>query len=180
MGWRRSSNLDERPSFHLRKTVQRIATAPTDAATAIRTVSAMLLGFATLDWACGGTVDVSEASTDSVRVTTGFGTGAVGSGTPVTLSASEVAADVVLDCVVDVVCEAWLVVVDSVVELVEPLAEVDSETNDDADVSEVGEEDDCDADVETLLDALPDEVAGKVGTAAPAPATGPTVRIVSP
>ena len=45
MGWRRASNLDERPSFHLRKTVQRMATPPTTDATTMSTVNHAVLAF---------------------------------------------------------------------------------------------------------------------------------------
>lgn len=136
----------------------------------------VLLGLAAPDWASGGTVGVSEGSTDAVRVTVDFETGVVGSGTPETLSASEVGAADVLDAVVDVVVEAWLVVEDSDAKLLELMAEEDAETDDDTDELAAEEED---ADTEAVLDALPDEVGGPLGTAAPAPATGMIVRLLS-
>ena len=49
MGRRRSSNFLELESFHLRKRVQRIATPPTDAATAISAVAMVLLPVSLVD-----------------------------------------------------------------------------------------------------------------------------------
>jgi len=60
MGWSRSSNLAERPSFHLRKIVQRITTAPTEAAAATSTVSVVLFDFGALGWTVGRVVGAVE------------------------------------------------------------------------------------------------------------------------
>jgi len=136
----------------------------------------VLLGLAAPDWASGGAVDVSEATTDEVRVTMDFETGVVGFGIPETLSVSEVGAADVLDGVVDVLTEARLVVEDSDAELLELPVEEDAEADDDADELAAEEED---ADTEAVWDALPDEVGWSLGTAAPAPATGMIVRTLS-
>ena len=53
MGLRRRSNSLELESFHLRKIVQRIAIPPTEAATAMRTVTVVDLVFEDADCACG-------------------------------------------------------------------------------------------------------------------------------
>lgn len=136
MGWRRSSNLEDRPNFHLRKTVQRIATPATEDATIIITVMVVLSDLAALDPTCGGAVSVpvSMASTDSVRVDVdGGATAFVGSGAPMTFIGSEVgAAGLALDAVEDVLCDDSLVLLDSDTELLEDsLAELDSEVNED-------------------------------------------------
>jgi len=73
MGAMRSSNLDEWPSFHLRKTVQRMAIPPTEAATAMSMVVTVLLGFVAAA-PLGAVVPVSAAptSTELVCVTVDF------------------------------------------------------------------------------------------------------------
>jgi hypothetical protein len=70
----RSSNLDEWPSFHLRKTVQRMARPPTEAATTMSTV-VIVLFFPTEVSDCGaGTllVPAASATTEFVLVTVDF------------------------------------------------------------------------------------------------------------
>jgi hypothetical protein len=71
IGAMRSSNFFEAPSFHLRKTVQRMATPPTDAATTMSTVVIVLFFWAAAD--CGGgtvlLLLVSAAARTDVLVT---------------------------------------------------------------------------------------------------------------
>jgi glycerol-3-phosphate O-acyltransferase len=71
IGCNRASNLAERPSFHLRNTVQRIATPPIHDATMISTVNAVLLVFAAALTASAEAL-AEDAVTDAVRVTVGF------------------------------------------------------------------------------------------------------------
>jgi hypothetical protein len=66
MGWRRSSNRLELPSFHLRKTVQRMATPPSEAEMATRMVT-MLLEVCAAPVGIWG-AEVGPASTSSVTV----------------------------------------------------------------------------------------------------------------
>jgi len=66
MGLRRRSNSLELESFHLRKIVQRIAIPPTEAATAMRTVTVVDLVFMDADCTCE--IDVSDAGADNDRV----------------------------------------------------------------------------------------------------------------
>jgi len=63
MGLRRRSNSLELESFHLRKIVQRIAIPPTEAATAMRTVTVVDLVFEDADCTCE--TDVSDAVADN-------------------------------------------------------------------------------------------------------------------
>jgi hypothetical protein len=62
IGAMRSSNLDEWPSFHLRKTVQRMAIPPTLAATTMRTVVTITLGLLAAPWGVGGEVDAAPTT----------------------------------------------------------------------------------------------------------------------
>jgi len=68
IGAMRSSNLDEWPSFHLRKTVQRMATPPIEAARTIKiVVTVVLVLVAAACWGVGGEVDAAP-TTDRVAV----------------------------------------------------------------------------------------------------------------
>jgi len=70
----RSLNLDEWPSFHLRKIVQRMATPPTEAATTMSTVVMVLFAFGTTAPPAGAGVLVSAApKTELVLVTVDLG-----------------------------------------------------------------------------------------------------------
>lgn len=65
IGLRRRSNSLELESFHLRKIVQRIAIPPTEAATAMRTVTVVVLVFEEADCTCGVAVfDAVAAESD--------------------------------------------------------------------------------------------------------------------
>jgi hypothetical protein len=75
MGWRRSSNLEDRPSFHLRNTVQKMATPATHDAITITTVKVVFFDFDAPDWGSGMEEVVGTELTDSICVTVDLGGG---------------------------------------------------------------------------------------------------------
>lgn len=146
MGRRRWSNFLELASFHLRKTVQRIAMPPREAATAMRIVAVAPLSSLVLAAAADRVgVSVLEAwSTDAVRVIVGTMVLVEGAGACVTLRTGVVVStggaevdvdvvlvevevevvEVVLSVVVDVDVEVPVVVVPVVVPVVVVVPEV--------------------------------------------------------